>query len=101
MVTDLHKLDQDITDYSLTSSHSFLTNNTLSKVRVGVRARNWKQGWNEFQIDLDFRSRVGIDGTLTIQNKNKMFVFFDISLMENQFDSGQQARKNNWSEREF
>lgn len=29
-----------------------------------------------------------------------MFVFFDISLMENQFDSGQQARKNNWSERE-
>ena len=46
MVTDLHKLDQDITDYSLTSSHSFLTNNTLSKVGVGVgaSARNWKQG---------------------------------------------------------
>lgn len=80
MVTDLHKLDQDITDYSLTSSHSFLTNNTLSKVGVGASARNWKQGWKEFQIDLDYRSRVGIDGNLTIQNKKKMFVFFDITI---------------------
>lgn len=80
MVTNLHRLDQDVTDDSLTSSHSFLTNNTLSKVGVGASARNWKQGWNEFQIDLDFRSRVGIDGNLTIQNKKKMFVFFDITI---------------------